>query len=110
MQSVEDLETLNKQHDNKQLLKVLPNWAHPKWGVKVRDYQTKYGENKFPPFSEFVKFVTEIAEVQCLPVLTNLDSSFSVKEEKKRNFQRNGNRKSKDANSLATQVKDLLIP
>ena len=106
MQSIEDLETLNKQHGNKQLLKILPNWVHPKWGVKVRDYQTKYGENKFPPFSAFVKFVTEIAEVQCLPVLTNLDSNFSVKEEKRRNFQRRTeNRKSRDVNSLATQVK-----
>ena len=106
MQSVEDLETLNKQHGNKQLLKILPNWVHPKWGVKVRDYQTRYGENKFPPFSAFVKFVTEIAEVQCLPVLTNLDSNFSVKEEKRRNFQRRTeNRKSRDVNSLATQVK-----
>lgn len=48
MQSEEDLETLNTQHDNKQLFKVLPNWAHPKWGVRVRDYQTKHGDNKFP--------------------------------------------------------------
>ena len=75
MRSVEDLETLNKQHDNKQLLKVLPSWAHPKWGVKVRDYQTKHGDSKFPPFSEFVKFVTEIAEVKCLPVLASLHTN-----------------------------------
>ena len=29
MQCVEGLETLNKQHDNKQLLKILPGWALP---------------------------------------------------------------------------------
>ena len=70
-------------------------------------YETTKQSIEKSSFSEFVKFVTEIAEVQCLPVLTNLDLSFSVKEEKKRNFhRRNGNRKSKDANSLATQVKD----
>ena len=109
MQTVEDLETLNKQHDNKQLLKVLPNWAHPKWGVRVRDYQTKHGDNKFPPFAEFVKFVSEIAEVQCLPVLTNLDTSFSAREDKNRGFRRrNGSRINQEANSLATGAKEKL--
>lgn len=109
MQSEEDLETLNTQHDNKQLFKVLPNWAHPKWGVRVRDYQTKHGDNKFPPFVEFVKFVTEIAEVQCLPVLTNLDTSFSAREDKNRGFRRrNGSRRNQEANSLATGVKEKL--
>lgn len=79
MRSIEDLETLNKQHDNKQLVKVLPSWAHPKWGVRVRDHQLKNGDNKFPPFSEFVRFVTEIAEVQCLPVLSSLATNECVK-------------------------------
>lgn len=36
MHSVEDLESLNKQHENKQLLKTLPSWMHSKWGSKVR--------------------------------------------------------------------------
>ena len=107
MQSVEDLETLNKEHDNKQLLKVLPKWAHPKWGVRVRDYQTKHGDNKFAPFAEFVKFVTEIAEVQCLPVLTNLDTCFSAREGNIRDFRRrNGSRRNQEANSLATRLKE----
>ena len=109
MQSVEDLETLNKQHDNKQLLKVLPNWAHPKWGVRVRDHQTKHGDNKFTPFAEFVKFVTETAEVQCLPVLTNLDTSLSAREDKNKSFKRrNGSRRNQEANSLATGLKEKL--
>ena len=53
MHSVEDLETLNKESDNKKLINILPGWAHPKWGSKVRDYQQKHGDNKFPPFSAF---------------------------------------------------------
>ena len=63
MQSVKDLETLNKESDNEKLLKILPSWAHPKWGIKVRDYQDKYGDTKFPPFPTFAKFVTEIADI-----------------------------------------------
>ena len=103
MRCVEDLETLNKQHDNKQLLKVLPGWALPKWGVRVRDYQIKHGDSKFPPFSEFVKFVAETAEIQCLPVLTNLDTNRFTKDIKARNPKtRFGNRKGDDANTLAT--------
>ena len=110
MQTVEDLETLNKQHDNKRLLNVLPNWAHPKWGVRVRDYLTKHGDKKFPPFAEFVKFVSEIAEVQCLPVLTNLDKSLSAREDKNRGFRRrNGIRRNQKANSLATGAKEKLL-
>ena len=33
------------------------------------------GDNKFPPFSAFVQFVIEIAEVQCLPVLTGVEAN-----------------------------------
>ena len=36
MQSVEDLETLNKESYNKKLLKILPSWAHPKWRITPR--------------------------------------------------------------------------
>ena len=75
MQSVEDLETLNKESDNKKLLRILPSWAHLKWGGKVPDYQARYGNTKFPPFSTFVDFVVEIAEVQCLPVLAGVESN-----------------------------------
>ena len=54
MHSVEDLETLNKESDNKKLVRILPGWAHPKWGTKVHDYQLKYGDTKLPPFTVFV--------------------------------------------------------
>lgn len=107
MQSIEDLETLNKQHGNKQLLRVLPSWAHPKWGVRVRDHQLKHGDNKFPPFSEFVRFVTEIAEVQCLPVLSSLATNECVKESKPRIYRGNTRpRRNSEVSTLATRVKE----
>ena len=63
----------------------------------------KHGDIKFPPFSEFVKFVAETAEIQCLPVLTNLDTNRFTKDIKARNLKtRFGNRKGDDANTLAT--------
>ena len=78
MHSVEDLETLNNESDNKKLARILPGWAHPKWGTKVRDYQLKYGDTKFPPSTVFVNFVTEMADIQCLPVLS--DGEFNKRE------------------------------
>ena len=81
MQTVEDLQTLNNQHENRELLRVLPAWMYPKWGAKVKDYQAKHGDNKFPPFRDFVKFVTASAEVQCLPILAGLDTARSFKDQ-----------------------------
>ena len=107
MRSVEDLETINKQHDNKQFVKVLPSWAHPKWGVRVRDYQMKHGDNKFPPFSEFAYFVTDIAEVKCLPVLASLGTNASVKESKPRICKgKTRPRRNNESSALATKVKE----
>ena len=86
MPSVEDLETLNKESDNKKLIKILPSWAHSKWGTKVRKYQQKHGDSKFPPFSAFVNFVTEIADVQCL--LSELEVNKQEREDRRGNRRR----------------------
>ena len=103
MQSVEDLETLNKESDNKKLVRILPSWAHPKWGAKVHDYQAKHGDNKFPPFSAFVNFVTEIAEIQCLPVLTGVEANGQeIRNQKGSPSYRGRNRR----NTLATGAEE----
>ncbi|KAK3737845.1 hypothetical protein QZH41_004783 [Actinostola sp. cb2023] len=105
MYTVEDLETLNKEHDNRKLLKTLPNWAHPKWGSRVKAYQSKHGENKFPPFVEFVKFVTDIAEVQCLPVLSGLEGSQPTDDNRhKFTRPRHNYRRNHGASALATNA------
>ena len=106
MQSVEDLETLNKESDNKKLLKILPSWAHPKRRIKVCDYQEKYGDTKFPPFPIFVKYFTEIADIQCLPVLTGLDvKNKDDRERRNTSFKKSSTpRKSYKAGTLSTNV------
>ena len=86
--SVEDLETLNKESDNKKLVKILPGWAHPKWGTKVRDYQLKHGDTKFPPSTIVVSFVTEIADIQCLPVLSDVEFNKREREDRNKNRRR----------------------
>ena len=98
-----DLETLNTQHENRMLVSVLPSWAHPKWGSRVRDCQLKNGENTFPPFANFVSFVTEIADVQCLPVLTGLSPSSSNKDKL-------GSRRGPGASAFSTGVREGAQP
>ena len=110
MQSIEDLQTLGKQHENKKMLKTLPTWAHPKWGVKVREYQVKHGDSKFPPFANFVQFVNEIAEVQCLPVLSGLDISKQTRDDSKTVKERIGNRRSNGARTFSTEAKETSAP
>ena len=106
MHSIEDLETLNKGSDNKKLIKILPSWAHSKWGTKVRDYQQNHGDSKFPPFSAFVNFVTEIADVQCLPVLSELEVNKQEREDRRGNRRRGpGQGLQLPVNSLLTDVR-----
>ena len=105
MHSVEDLETLNKESGNKKLVKILPAWAHPKWGTMVRDYQLKHGDTKFPPFTVFVNFVTEIAEIQCLPVLSDVEVNKQEREDRNKNRRRGpGHGGRFHVNSLLTDV------
>lgn len=73
----------------------------------MRDYQLKNSDSKFPPFSEFVRFVTEIAEVQCLPVLSSLATNECVKESKPRIYKgRATPRRNGEVSTLATRVKE----
>ena len=47
--------------------------------------------------------------MQCLPVLTNLDTSFSARVDKNTGFRRrNGSRRNQEANSLLTGIKEKL--
>lgn len=109
MHSAEDLETLIKECDNKKLIKILPSWAHSKWGTKVRDYQQKHGDSKFPPFSAFVNFVTEIADVQCLPVRSELEVNKQEREDRRGNPRRSlGQGLQLPVNSLLTDVSQPL--
>ena len=48
----------------------------------MKDYQSTHGDNKFPPFGDFVKFVADNADVQCLPVLVGLNAGKPMKDGK----------------------------
>ena len=73
MGNIESLHILNDERENQKILLKLPDWVVARWGRQVVDWRRKF--NTFPPFSEFVKFIQDEAEVSCDRVL-----SFRVKE------------------------------
>ncbi|XP_067947248.1 uncharacterized protein [Watersipora subatra] len=78
MRSMEGLSILNDPDINSHLASKLPDWAKRKWGDKV--YQAKK-EGYYPPFCEFVNYVSEEAERQALPIMqkSSYSTSFSSK-------------------------------
>lgn len=88
-------------------MKVLPKWAHSKWGVKVRAYQIKRGDNKFPPFIEFAYFVTEVAVVEYLSFLTNLGPKEFIRKFRPRiNKGKTGPQKINETSTFTTRIKE----
>ena len=68
MGSIESLKILNDERENQKILLKLPDWVVARWGRQVVEWRRKF--NTFPPFSEFVKFIQDEAEVSCDRVLS----------------------------------------
>jgi hypothetical protein len=61
------------------MLSKLPKWLSNRWSRVV--YKSREEKNKFPPFSEFVRFLVIQSNIACDPV--NLRSS-EINDENKR--------------------------
>ena len=70
---------LNDDQENRKLVSKLPKWAIDSWSCVV--HQSKTEKCTFPPFSEFVKFLSREADIACDPVI----SSQSLKEDDSKN-------------------------
>ena len=70
MSSNDSLKILNDVHENKRMVSKLPDWLIHRWGRKVADY--KAAHERFPPLSEFVKFVSQESEIACEPAFRDL--------------------------------------
>ncbi|MES9904690.1 MAG: DUF1759 domain-containing protein, partial [Sedimenticola sp.] len=82
MQSIGSLSVLNDDRENRRLLTKLPDWMVSRWGRIVSRWRDENGA--FPPFSEFVVFVTKEAKIACDPV-TSLQSLKTVTDDQKVN-------------------------
>ena len=72
---------LNDELENKKILKILPNWMIRAWGRKVATHRSENDEN-YPPFSAFVKYVAQEADLVNDPV-TSVQSLKGTKRKEK---------------------------
>ena len=104
MEKIGSLRVLNDDHESRKLVSKLPKWASNRWSRLAFNWKE---ENKvFPPFAEFVKFVTKEADIVCDPVLS---SPSPIEEDSGRTLgDRNKDKKPRflrrprDANAFAT--------
>ena len=88
MQENQNLQILNDERENRKLLAKLPHWLVDRWARLVAKY--RQSKRNFPPFTEFVTFITSEAELACDPITSTqaIKSSASmqdsVKKEQKR--------------------------
>ena len=75
MNKIGSLKVLNNDQENCKLVSKLPKWAIDRWSCVVHQSKTERGT--FPPFSEFVKFLSREVDIVCDPVI----SSQSLKED-----------------------------
>lgn len=81
MAYIKTLEILNDCNENRKILSKLPDWLTARWNRKVIEIEEE--SNRFPSFSEFVKFLAREAKIACNPI-TSLHSMKQGEVEKQK--------------------------
>ena len=68
MQSIPSLSNLNDDFEHRRIFGKLPDWLVTRWSRLALSWREKNG--KPPPFSEFVSFLTDKADLANNPVLS----------------------------------------
>ena len=89
MNKIGSLKVLNDNQENCKLVTKLPKWAIDHWSRVIHQSKTERGT--FPPFSEFLKFLSREADIACDPVV----SSQSLKDDNKKPNDNDGQMKTK---------------
>ena len=71
MQTTKSLSVLDDERENRKLLVKLPDWIVSRWGRTATNW--KDTKKEYPPFKNFVEFITCEAKIACDPV-TSLQS------------------------------------
>ena len=75
MASIQYLSSLSSAEENIKILKKLPRYIADRWNRIVDRWLYDTADSRYPPFSEFCKFISDEARVVCGP--GNLAFSYS---------------------------------
>ena len=70
-------DVLNDAKENYKLLQILPQWVVNKWADRIAEYQERHNDC-FPPFTDFVAFVSTQAKRVNNPVISQLSTSSKI--------------------------------
>lgn len=68
MRSIGTLDVLNDSRENQKMLSRLPHWLVVRWGRIV--VQKKEESYQYPPFKDFMEFISKEAKIACDPVIS----------------------------------------
>ena len=91
------VDVLDDPKENYKMLKILPQWCVNKWADRIETYQDEH-EDEFPPFANFVKFVSSQAKRMNNPIIAQVNSKGSFSQ----NSQQSSSTSSKSRASLST--------
>lgn len=66
MQTTKSLAVLNDERENRKLLSKLPDWTVSRWGRIASQWKDSKGE--YPPFKNFVEYITQESKIACDPI------------------------------------------
>ena len=97
LKELDTVDVLDDPKENYKMLKLLPQWCVNKWADRIETYQEEHDE-EFPPFENFVKFVSAQAKRMNNPIIAQVNS----KGLSSQNSQQSSSTSSKSKASLST--------
>ena len=76
LKELNTVDVLDDPKENYKMLKLLPQWCVNKWADRIETYQEEHDE-AFPPFENFVKFVSAQAKRMNNPIIAQVNSKVS---------------------------------
>jgi hypothetical protein len=70
--TIASLDVLDFAKENVKMLAKLPYYIQNKWRDYIKQWRELYGEDSYPPFSNFVDFIKDCADKANIPELAEL--------------------------------------
>jgi hypothetical protein len=104
MRTTSSLNILNDDRENQKMLSKLPEWLVLRWNRVVADWRERL--RTFPPFCEFVKFITREADIACHPITSTQALKASERSRSEVPAPRPEQRRASGANTFSTGTRE----